>query len=200
MTVLAIDPGTHDSAYVVWTDGKGGWANPHIFAAGIEPNQRLLCMLKFNEIAELNDKDVCAIEMIASYGMSVGKEVFETCVWIGRFYEHCRPEPRLVYRRDVKLHHCGSARAKDANINQALRDKYGEKGTKANPGITYGLRSHLWAAFALATFISETATNAGGQCASSKVEDAPRTGAMIGVPPVRAVSPQQAVIAAVTGP
>lgn len=189
MTVLAIDPGTNDSAYVVWCEGA-------IFAAGIEPNATLLEMLKFGELT--TPPDIIAIEMIASYGMPVGKETFETVLWIGRFYEHCRPEPRLVYRRDVKMHHCGSARAKDANINQALRDKYGEKGTKANPGITYGLRSHLWAAFALATFISETTPNAGGQRASSKVEDAPRTGEMTGSPPVCA--PQAAVITAINGP
>lgn len=193
MTVLAIDPGTTDSAYVVWTEGR-------IFAAGIEPNETLLRMLQFKEIADLDDTDVCAIEMIASYGMPVGKEVFETCVWIGRFFERCRPQPRLVYRKDVKLHHCLNPRAKDANINQALRDKYGDKGTKANPGITYGLKSHLWAAFALATFISETSQVAGGKSASSKVEDAPRTGEIAGVPPVCAASAQQAVIAAVTGP
>jgi hypothetical protein len=152
MTVLAIDPGTHDSAYVVWTDGA-------IFAAGIEPNETLLRMLQFKEIADLDDSDVVAIEMVACYGMPVGKEVFETCVWIGRFYERCNPVPRLVYRQQVKLHHCQSARAKDANVSQALRDKYGAKGTKKNPGVTYGLRSHLWQAFAIATFISETAAS-----------------------------------------
>lgn len=176
MTVLAIDPGTNDSAYVVWTDGA-------IFAAGIEPNETLLRMLQFKEIGELDDTDVIAIEMVACYGMPVGKEVFQTCVWIGRFYEHCHPVPRLVFRSEVKLHHCHSARAKDANVSQALRDKYGAKGTKGNPGVTYGLRSHLWQAFAIATFISET-TNP--RSASSKVEDASRTEEMAGSPPARA--------------
>jgi hypothetical protein len=151
VTVLAIDPGTHDSAYVVWTDGV-------IFAAGIEPNETLLRMLQFKEIADLNDTDVCAIEMVACYGMAVGKEVFETCVWIGRFFERCSPQPRLVYRREVKMHHCNSAKAKDANIRQALIDKYGAPGVKKSPGVTYGLKSHLWAAFAIAAFISETST------------------------------------------
>lgn len=149
MTVLAIDPGTHQSAYVVWTDGA-------IFAAGIEPNETLLRMLQFKEIADLDDTDVCAIEMIASYGMAVGKEVFETCVWIGRMIERCRPQPRLVYRRDVKLHLCQSARAKDANIRQALIDRFGKPGTKKDQGTLYGVKSHVWAALALAVFVADT--------------------------------------------
>lgn len=171
MNVLAIDPGTHESAYVVWIDG--GAAGKAIYSAGIKPNEALLEMLKFGELT--TDPDVIAIEMVACYGMAVGKEVFETCVWIGRFTEHCKPAPRLVYRRDVKMHHCGSARAKDSNIRQALIDKYGAPGTKKAQGVTYGLKSHLWAAFAIATFISETS-------ASFKPERPREASAIPGVP------------------
>lgn len=152
MTVLAIDPGTNQSAYVQWRadDSK-------LLLRAILPNEQLLELLAGNEAITIK-ADVIAIEMIASYGMAVGKEVFETCVWIGRFYERCNPQPRLVYRRDVKMHHCQSPRAKDSNIWQALTDKYGKPGTKREPGLMYGLRSHARAAFALATFISETQT------------------------------------------
>ena len=97
-----------------------------------------------------------AIEMIASYGMAVGREVFETCVWIGRF-KQAYPDPdavKLVYRKDVKLHLCGSARAKDANIRQALIDKLGPVGTKKAPGPLYGVTSHAWAAVAVAVTAS----------------------------------------------
>jgi hypothetical protein len=105
--------------------------------------------------------------MIASYGMPVGAEVFETCVWIGRFaerwqhaygYEHV--PPRMVYRREVKLHLCGSSKAKDPNVRQALIDKWGGKdkaiGKKASPGPLYGLTGDCWAALAVAVTAAET--------------------------------------------
>lgn len=144
MIVLAIDPGPTQSACLLWKDGK-------VSEAKILRNEDLIATLP------LTFPDVTVIEMVACYGMAVGKEVFETCVWIGRFYERCQHTPRLVYRRDIKMHHCQNVRAKDANIRQALIDKYGPPGTKKAPGLTYGIKSHLWAAFALATFETEFA-------------------------------------------
>lgn len=145
MKILAIDPGPTESAFVTWTDDVLGYCD-------IKPNQFVRDSFAF---MSANEACVVAIEMIACYGMPVGKETFDTCLWIGRFCERSPIEPRLIYRRDVKLHHCGNARAKDANIRQALIDKYGAPGTKKAPGGTYGLKSHLWAAFAIATFVSE---------------------------------------------
>ncbi len=101
---------------------------------------------------------ILAIEMIASYGMSVGKEVFETCVWIGRFLQAWGGPTQLVYRRDVKLHLCGSARAKDGNIRQALLDKFGGAGacgTKKARGPLYGISGDKWAALAIAVTWAE---------------------------------------------
>ncbi len=40
-------------------------------------------------------------------------------------------------------------RAKDANISQALRDRFGEKGTKAHPGWFYGVSKDVWSAIAV---------------------------------------------------
>lgn len=154
--ILAIDPGTEKSALVVW-DGsqviqKAILLNAHM--AGLIVNPPMLGI----ECADWPKASLC-VEMVASYGMPVGKEVFETVLWIGRFverWEGMRKKSRLVYRRDVKLHHCGSARAKDSNIRQALIDKYGAPGTKKNPGLTYGLSKDLWSAFAIATYATET--------------------------------------------
>ena len=144
--LLAIDPGTNQSAWVVWNGNR-------ILDHGIDANDLLLAKLR-----KPSNHGPVFIEMVASYGMPVGREVFETCLWVGRFTEASEMQNRTVhrvYRKDVKLHHCGSARAKDSNVRQALIDKYGAPGTKMNPGITYGLKRDLWSAFAIATFVTE---------------------------------------------
>ena len=99
------------------------------------------------------------IEMIASYGMPVGAEVFETCVWIGRFLAAAPWAARLT-RIQVKSHICHSAKANDSNIRQALIDRWGGKdkaiGNKKNPGPLYGFAGDMWAALAVAVTASET--------------------------------------------
>jgi len=55
-----------------------------------------------------------------------------------------------VYRKEVKIYLCGSMKAKDPNIRQALIDRLGDPGTKKNPGPTYGVKSHAWSALAVA--------------------------------------------------
>jgi hypothetical protein len=137
--ILAIDSGPEMSAWIIYQDGK-------ILDHGYVSNPEMKNILK------TKDYDICALEMIASYGMAVGKSVFETCVWIGRFMENSiRPCLRL-FRKDIKLFLCGSMRAKDGNIRQALIDLLGEQGTKKNKGNTYGISSHKWAALAVAVY------------------------------------------------
>lgn len=144
--ILAIDPGTEKSGWCVLEQGR-------VAESGVDTNQAMLA-------AVIRWKGPIAIEMIASYGMAVGREVFETCVWIGRFiqaYEY-PATVRLVYRKDVKLHLCGTTKAKDPNIRQALLDlfprtgggKTPQVGTKGLPGPLFGVSSHAWAALAVA--------------------------------------------------
>jgi len=142
VNILAIDPGTTESGYALLEDGA-------VVLSGVLLNYDLLEQIKAQRFKAWGATRL-AVEMIASYGMPVGREVFETCVWIGRFIEAWGGEYQLIYRRDVKLHLCGNARAKDANIRQALLDKIGPQGTKKAPGPTYGVKSHAWAALAVA--------------------------------------------------
>lgn len=156
MILLAIDPGPEQSAWVLYNTDAGApltWSK--------QPNQEVLAEL----CQYAHTADECALEMIASYGMAVGAEVFETCLFIGRcqeawMREHVGELPLLIYRREVKLHLCGSPRAKDPNIRQALIDRYGGKeqaiGRKASPGPLYGLSGDGWAALAVAVTAAET--------------------------------------------
>lgn len=153
MKILALDPGTHDTAYI--TEGQS-------FIYGHESNHFVL------EYVSVCDADIVAIEMIASYGMAVGKETFETCVWIGRFIQAALDSGKkviLVPRIQVKLHLCQTTRAKDANIRQALLDKYGAQGSKKEPGRTYGISKHIWAALAVYDYAKENLEKDANFCA-----------------------------------
>lgn len=157
-TLLAIDPGPTESGWVL-IDLDTRRPLKH----GKTPNAELLASIDW----ELGEAGSAVIEMVASYGMAVGAEVFDTCVWIGRFveavrrYRFDRREPQLVKRLAVKTHLCHSARATDANIRQALVDRfaYGQpnhgKGTKTNPGWFHGFHTDIWAAYALAVYAAD---------------------------------------------
>jgi hypothetical protein len=158
MTILAIDPGTTESAWVLYdADAK----RPLEFRK--ERNDCVLHALRINGLG-MHRADQCVVEMVASYGMAVGAEVFNTVKWIGRFVEAFamanRVEPDTLERRPVKLHLCNSAKAKDGNIRQALIDRFGGKdkaiGSKKNPGPLYGVSGDVWQALALAVTYAET--------------------------------------------
>lgn len=145
--ILAIDPGNVESAYVLMDDET---YRPVEFDK-VE-NHELL-----SKESQL-EYDALVVEMVASYGMAVGKEVFQTCVWIGRFIQLAEQRGKpwyAIYRKDEKMNLCGSMQAKDSNIRQALVDRFGKtasgKGTKKDPDFFYGFRQDVWAAFAVGT-------------------------------------------------
>lgn len=149
MTILALDPGNTQTGYAVLEMPEF-----RLIKFGKTDNTSLLTLVANSDV--LYDVDAVAIEMVASYGMAVGREVFETCVWIGRFHQAAdHPNTHYVYRKDEKQILCGSLKAKDANIRQALIDRYAKhdlkngKGTKANPDVFYGVSKDVWAAIAV---------------------------------------------------
>ena len=143
--ILAVDPGTTQSGFVRF-DGR------RVHASGVLLNDAMLSM-----VAESQD-DMLAIEKIEAMGMAVGAEVFETVHWSGRFLQAWREPSKVqrITRRAVKLGLCGSMRAKDPNIRQALIDLLGAPGTKAKPGPTWGVSSHAWSALAVAVIAAGT--------------------------------------------
>jgi len=147
MNLLCIDPGTTMSGVVVYDGERILESHPEI------DNDDLLESIAYSGYLA----DRMAIEMVACYGMPVGKDTFETCVWIGRFIERFPGECDFIYRKDVKLALCNSMRAKDGNIRQAILDRFpatgGGKtpqiGIKKKPGPLYGVSTHAWSALAV---------------------------------------------------
>ena len=158
MRVFAIDPGNVQSAYCV-IDAET--LRPLDFAK--IPNEQLR---EYIRDFRFQEADRAVIEMMQSFGMRVGKDVFETAVWIGRFAE--RLDRRLykpadmIYRKEEKLHICQDSRANDADIRQALKDRFCThdfklgKGTKANPDFFYGFKADCWMAYAVGLTYIET--------------------------------------------
>ena len=151
MRILAIDPGSKRSALVLYDP------EAHAVRHGaIKLNHDVRMLLRHRLWVQHGDDLV--IEMVASYGMPVGAEVFDTCLWIGRFIEAWGGPYTLMFRKTVCGIICGSARAKDSNVRQAVIDlfprtgggKRPQIGIKAKPGPLYGLRDDEWQALALA--------------------------------------------------
>lgn len=145
--ILGIDPGTSESGVCFY--GALGVKNPAVL-----PNDQIIDMIfSWSKI----DGAVAIENIESSRGMPVGDDTFTTVRWIGRFQQAAfDPEAViLVPRLDVKLNLCGSAKAKDSNIRQALIDRVGPPGVKANPGPTYGVTKHAWAALAVAVTASD---------------------------------------------
>lgn len=146
MAIFAIDPGNVESAYAIIEMPEF-----RLVEYGKMANEDLLEIVKRTPWAVFD----LAIEMVASYGMPVGKDVFETCVWIGRFIQEAATKHHFVYRKDEKIHLCFDSRAKDSNIRQALIDRYAKfdfkngKGTKKNPDTFYGVSKDVWQAIAV---------------------------------------------------
>lgn len=155
--IVGIDPGNKETAYCIVNENMmpiwfGKYENDEMW---LRLKQDLQWMTPTDEVE-------FAIENIASYGMPVGAETFDTCRWIGHLEERLKYYPQTrIFRKDEKLCICNSPRANDATIRQALVDRFapGEpnygKGTKKKPGFFYGFRADIWQAFAVAVTCHE---------------------------------------------
>jgi hypothetical protein len=143
MLVIGIDPANVQSAYCHFDGEK-------FMRFDILPNKEFEYELV--EFLKLFEADMVYIEGIQHMGMPAGASVFETAYEVGRIsllLEQANQPYKVIYRKDVKMHHCQSMRAKDANIRQALIDRFGAPGTKKAPGGTYGIKADIWSAAAI---------------------------------------------------
>ena len=153
--VFAIDPGNELSAWCIMDH------NYKLLDFGKQTNREVMTVLTdrlSGGPTHISLIDNVIIERVASYGMPVGREVFETCEWIGRFSQEAEKivPVNYIYRKDEKLYICHDSRAKDANIRAALIERFAKhdlkngRGTKAKPDYFYGVKADIWAAISVA--------------------------------------------------
>lgn len=137
-TVLAIDPGTHESGFCLF-DGR-------VISSGVMPNEDLL------KVVHDDRSDILAIEGFKARGNVIDNNCVQTIRWEGRFLQAwgSPDDVVLVPRQEVKKALGLPGSSNDTKVNARLRELVGDKGTKASPGPTYGVVSHAWAALGVA--------------------------------------------------
>jgi hypothetical protein len=145
MIITGIDPGTTQSAVVVFDT-----ETQEILGHGKYDN--------FDAMLAFQEGKTVVCEMVQSFGMPVGKEVFQTVFWVGRFAECCRwigCDFHTIFRQEIKTTLCQSMKANDAAIRQRLIDLLGPPGKKASPGKTYGISGDEWQALGVCVAFSQ---------------------------------------------
>lgn len=114
--VLGVDPGPTETGYALVGPGY------QVVEAGKTSNEAIITMLRANPPSHI------ALESVQSYGMAVGREVFDTCFFIGEVIRACKDAgipftlyPRPEYTRRI----CGVGKVNDAVLRQALLLRFG---------------------------------------------------------------------------
>ena len=148
--ILGIDPGPVESAYCYVA------REFEVRTAGKVDNDILISdFLKIDPaIREV------AIESIQSYGMMIGRSVFDTCYMIGRIIQVCRDRgipcslyPRPEYARRI----CGVGKVNDAVLRQSLLLRFGGD-KKGEPLFALKGNSDKRSAFAVAVYHIDVST------------------------------------------
>ena len=147
MEILSLDVGTYESAYCLINIET---CKPLKF--GKINNNELLKIVKNENYAQL------VYEEFQSYGMAIGQSTIVSITWNGRYIQsaidrNIKVDP--IYRKEEKINLCGSMKAKDSNIRQALIDRFATfdfkngKGTIKQKDFFYGFSKDIWSAFAV---------------------------------------------------
>lgn len=142
--IVGVDPGPEESAWVAW---DGHTIVDHGEAANMDLLVDMATRLQHGFPSER-----IVIEQIRGFGVIASDKLFDTCFWVGRFYQAWGNEVcELMPRKKVIAHLCGTgAKGNDRFVREALIARVGEQGSKKQPGPTYGISGHKWAALAVA--------------------------------------------------
>jgi hypothetical protein len=123
----AIDPGNKESGWAQFRLDPAHPSGISIMCFGKTENRQLRKLMhQFRSEKGHIEQGSLAIEMMRARGMPTANEEFQTCVEIGRFLQTWGGSSwSYMFRGDVKVEICGSAKAKDPNIRAALIELWG---------------------------------------------------------------------------
>lgn len=145
MIILALDVGTTQSGYCFMNTDT---YEPLEF--GKMDNEQLL-----EDVVIDGMYDILVYEEFQSFGMAVGKSTITSITWNGRYIQAAweRKIPvYAIYRMEEKVNLCGTTKAKDSNLRQAMIDRFAKfdfkngKGTKGKRDWFYGFSKDAWSA------------------------------------------------------
>lgn len=152
MKILAIDPGTTQSAYTVIS------ADTFAPCAFAKEDNDVVCQRMIDFCRTSESTPIVIIERLTSMGQRVGGEVFQTCEYVGYLTAYAQQNSASVYyitRKQEKKNLCNTLRCGDKEIRRALIERFARfdkkngKGTKKHPDWFYGFHADVWAAYAV---------------------------------------------------
>lgn len=146
-SVVAVDPGYKQSAYVVFDGAR-------ICSHGIELNETLLAIVGDQGILQDSTLVLESMQLFAS-NHGVGREIFDSIFWSGRFAQAWQPRPFDRILRSKVRSHLQATKGGDAAVRASLIDRFGPYkeqaiGLKKTPGPLYGIHADEWSALAIA--------------------------------------------------
>lgn len=156
MKILGLDPGSSESAFVIWDTELEEILNHSI------PNNYLLEKL-LEEEKLVNQGDVVIIEMFQNFGKkaNAGASIFYSCIFIGKVLKICerlKVKTVLIPRKTIVSHHTRTVTSSDSTVRRVMLQKF-PKGTAKKPGVSYGLKEDEWQALAAVSYYLEKLEN-----------------------------------------
>ena len=150
--ILAIDPGSEQSAVL-----RYDVVHHTVDCAGILKNPEALEWLDATEgdVLVVEDTKAYTLPLKAGKGAFFPEQVRVATFWAGRFVERWGGAYSLMDRRRVKQLLCGVTTVGDAQVRDAILDRFGGTrqraiGTVKQPGPLHGIKRDLFAALAVA--------------------------------------------------
>lgn len=122
-TILAIDPGLNESAYCL-LDGE-------VVQTDTLPNAKM--RERLDPSRSWREDLTLVVEWMQPHGMATPQSMMDTAVELGRMIEVWALPFEKMSRDRVKAIICGSSRAKDGNVRQALIDRWGGEDAVKGP-------------------------------------------------------------------